>query len=282
MDYVLEVSNLTKQMDHFQLDNINIALEPGYIMGLIGPNSAGKTTLLLTILGLYRPTEGFVHICGYDMTVQEKEAKSRIGFVLDENPFFENASAKENARMYGKYYTDWNQNTFEKYCKQFELDMKRPLKKLSKGNKMRFQLAFSLSHKAKLLVFDEPNAGLDPVFRRDLLEIMCDVISEEESSILYSTHLTNELDQLADYITFLQNGKQIFSLSKEELMSRYALVKGSPKEILRLDDGIVVGKNLSDSTAQALIRKNIIELPPTLLIEQPTIEDIMYYSVQSL
>lgn len=282
MDYILEISNLCKQLEQFQLENINIVLEPGYIMGLIGPNGAGKTTLILTLLGLYKPQEGSVKICGYDITDQEREAKSEIGFVLDENPFLEDVSALNNAKMYGRYYPKWNQNTFEDYCNLFEVNIKKPLKKLSKGTKMKFQLAFALSHDAKLLVFDEPTAGLDPVFRRELIEIMCDIISDGERSIIYSTHLTNELDKIADYITFIQNGKQLFSLSKEELMERYTLVRGSHKEIVSLDNGIVIGKKLGENFAEALIRKDILAVPEGLLLVKPTIEDIMYYSVQSL
>ncbi len=281
MDYILEVKNLTKRLDKFQLENINLTLEPGYIMGLIGPNGAGKSTLLLTILGLYKPTEGCVRICGYDMAEQEKLAKTQIGFALDDNPFALNLSSKENAKIYGRYYPEWDYKTFDKYSKMFELDTKKPLKKLSKGNKMKFQLAFALSHNAKLLVLDEPTAGLDPVFRRELLEIMCEVISDGERSILYSTHLTNELDKLADYITFIQNGKQLFSLSKEELTERYCMVRGSEKQIMLLKEGIVIGKRLGENFAEALLRTDNVSLPAELNIEKATIEDIMFYMVQS-
>ncbi len=244
MNYILEVTNLTKQLDRFQLEGINILLEPGYIMGLIGPNGAGKTTLILTLLGLYKPKEGSIKVCGYDLVKQEKAAKSNIGFVLDENLFVKNLSARDNAKMYGRYYPKWEYSTFEDYCNLFELDIRKPLKKLSKGNQMKFQLAFALSHDARLLVFDEPTSGLDPVFRRELIEVMCDIISDGRRSILYSTHLTDELDKIADYITFIQNGRQLFSLSKEELMTHYALIRGSQKQIVALNPGIVIGKRL--------------------------------------
>jgi len=282
MDYILEVENVTKQIENFKLENINFKLEPGYVMGLIGPNGAGKTTLLMTILGLYHPTEGQVKICGYDMTEQEKAAKSQMGFVLDDNPFMESLSSKENARLYGRYYPEWSMKTFERYARDFELDIRKPMKKLSKGNKMKFQLAFALSHNAKLLVLDEPTAGLDPVFRRELLEIMCEIVSDGERSILYSTHLTNELDRLADYITFLQNGRQLFSLTKEELLERYRLVRGTEKQINALDCGIVVGKKSTESCTEALVRGDLISLPPELAVDRPNIEDIMFYTVQSL
>lgn len=279
MEYAFEITELYKRLDAFELGSINLKLEPGYIMGLVGPNGAGKTTLLLTLLGLYRPNEGSIHIFGYDMKEQEKEAKARIGFVLEENPFLEYYSAKDNARMYGGYYPEWDQKTFEKYCRQFELNTKKPLKKLSKGNQMKFQLAFALSHHARLLVFDEPTSGLDPVFRRELIEIMCDIISEGDRSILYATHLTEELDKIADFITFLYNGKQQFSSSKEELMEQYGLVRGSARDVATLEPKLVVGKRITETTAEALIRREEFPVPEHLTILQPTIEDIMYYTL---
>ncbi len=279
MEYAFEIKDMYKRLDAFELGSINMKLEPGYIMGLVGPNGAGKTTLLLTLLGLYQPDEGSIHIFGYDMKDQEKEAKTRIGFVLDENPFLDYYSAKDNARMYGGYYPRWDQNTFEKYCRQFELNTKKPLKKLSKGNQMKFQLAFALSHNARLLVLDEPTSGLDPVFRRELIEIMCDIISEGDCSIIYSTHLTEELDKIADFITFLYNGKQQFSSSKEELMDQYGLVRGSARDIVALEEQLVVGKRITETTAEALIRKENAVAIDHLTVLQPTIEDIMYYTL---
>lgn len=282
MDYALEINNLTKQIETFQLGSINITLEPGYIMGLIGPNGSGKTTLILTLLGLYKYKEGEIKICGYDLIKQEKSAKSQMGFVLDENPFLENMSAKENSRMYGKYYPKWDQKVFEQYCRQFDVDVIKPLKKLSKGTKMKFQLAFALSHDAKLLILDEPTAGLDSVFRRELTEIMCDVISDGERSILFSTHITEELDKLADYITFIWNGKQTFSLSKEEMMMRYGLARGSREQINSLAVGQVIGTRKGENYTEALFLKINNTPLDTMQILNPTIEDIMYYTVNGL
>jgi ABC-2 type transport system ATP-binding protein len=279
MDYALEVSGMYKRLETFELSNINFKLEPGYIMGLIGPNGAGKSTLVQTILGLYKPTEGSVRVFGLDLLEHEREAKAQIGFALDENPFDRSLSAKDNAGMYGRYYPNWDQKTFGKYCRLFELDTKKPLMKLSKGNQMKFQLAFALSHDARLLVFDEPTSGLDPVFRREFIEIMCDLISEGDRSILFSTHLTEELDKIADYITFINNGKQQFSSSKEELMEQYSLVRGSEKEIAQLGSSSIVGMKNGESMTEALVRKERMILPDNLTFVQPTIEDIIYYTV---
>ncbi|MDF2908961.1 MAG: transporter related, partial [Herbinix sp.] len=256
-----------------------LKLEPGYIMGLIGPNGAGKTTFIHTLLGLYKPTQGSIKVFGYDLLEQEREAKAQISFALDENPFAEQLSARDNGKMYGRYYPNWDQKSFDKYCRQFEFNPKKPLKKLSKGNQMKFQLAFALSHNAKLLVLDEPTSGLDPVFRREFKEIMCDIISEGERSILFSTHLTEELDKIADYLTFIYNGKQQFSSSKEELLEQYALVRGSEKQITELGKSNIVGIRIRESMTEALVHKAQLSLSESLTLLQPSIEDIMYYTV---
>lgn len=282
MEYILEVNNIVKKVDNFELGTIDFRLEPGYIMGLIGPNGSGKTTLIQTILGLYLNHEGDIKICGLDLMQEEQQAKDQMGFVLGEEIFLNYLNGNDNARLYGKYYSKWNPFVFQKLCKQFDVNLKKPLKKLSKGNITKFQLAFSLSHGAKLLVFDEPAAGLDPVFRKELLEIMSDIISEGDKSIIFSTHLTDELDKIADFVTFLYNGKQIFSLSKEEMAEHYRLIKGTEKQINNLRDVRIVGKKIHDTYSEALVvNDNFIE-NKELVIMRPTIEDIMYYTVNGM
>jgi ABC-2 type transport system ATP-binding protein len=277
VEYILEVNNIIKKVNNFELGTINFKLEPGYIMGLIGPNGAGKTTLIQTILGLYQKQEGDIRICDYDLEQEAGKAKDHMGFILDEELFLEYLSAEENAKMYGKYYSKWDPILFDKLCKRFEVDRKKPLKKLSKGNKTKFQLAFALSHGADLFVFDEPAAGLDPVFRKELMEIMCDLIFEGDKSILFSTHLTDELDKIADYITFLYNGKQIFSLSKEEMSERYRLVKGTKQQLANIKDSQIIGRKIYDSYVEALVKNENLE-SSELIISRPNIEDIMYYT----
>lgn len=279
MEYLLEVNNVVKQIDNFELGTINFKLEPGYIMGLIGPNGSGKTTLLQTILGLYQKQEGNITICGYDLVKEEKKAKDQVGFVLDDSIFLEDLNGMDNAKLYGRYYSKWNQEVFIKYCKQFEVDTKKSLKKLSKGNKTKFQLAFALSHGANFFAFDEPAAGLDPVFRKELMEIMSDIIFQGDKSILFSTHLTDELDKIADYITFIYNGKQIFSLSKEEMTERYGLVRGNEQQLKHLNEVHVIGKKVNENYSEALIIKENFPVEIGLSIQRPTIEDIMYYTV---
>ena len=276
MEYILEVDNVCKKLDKFSLENIDFKLEPGYIMGLIGRNGSGKTTLINTILGLYQKTTGNVRICGHDLSLDESRAKGEIGFVLDENPFLEDLSSLDNAKIYSPYYKNFDIDLFFKYCSRFDVDPKKKLKKLSKGTIIKFQLAFALSHDAKLFVMDEPASGLDPVFRRELMEIMYDAILNGDKSILFSTHLTEEIDMVADYVTILHEGKQVISTSKEDLFESYRVVKGSEEKIQLLQPS-VIGKKVTPYSVEALVRNEEAILNKGCQIEVPTIADFMYY-----
>ncbi|WP_167955026.1 ATP-binding cassette domain-containing protein [Anaerosporobacter faecicola] len=276
MDYILEVENVCKKLDGFSLENINFKLEPGYIMGLIGQNGSGKTTLINTILGLYQRTMGNVKICGHDLNLQESKAKGEIGFVLDENPFIEEISSLDNAKIYAPYYREFDMRVFLKYCSRFDVDPKKKLKKLSKGTIVKFQLAFALSHKAKLFIMDEPASGLDPVFRKELTEIMYDEILNGDKSIVFSSHLTEEIDMVADYVTLIHQGKQIISTSKEELFDNYRIVKGSEEKIRNLKE-YIIGEKVTQYTVEALVKNEESILNQGCQIEIPTISDFMYY-----
>lgn len=276
MEYILEVNNVCKKLNKFSLENIDFKLEPGYIMGLIGRNGSGKTTLINTILGLYQKTTGNVRICGHDLSLDESKAKGEIGFVLEENPFLEDISSLDNAKIFSSYYKNFDIDMFLKYCSRFDVDPKRKLKKLSKGTIIKFQLAFALSHDAKLFVMDEPASGLDPVFRRELMEIMYEAILNGNKSILFSTHLTEEIDMVADYVTILHEGKQVVSTSKEDLFESYRVAKGSEEKIQLLQPS-VIGKKVTPYSVEALVRNEEAILNKGCQIEVPTIADFMYY-----
>lgn len=235
---MLEVNNLTKNFGDFALDNVSFKLEPGYIMGFIGPNGSGKSTTIKLIMNLLRKDSGEIKIFGKDYIEFEKEIKDRIGFVYDESCFYEDLTIKQMKNIIAPFYKNWDDYFFNGYMKDFDLDPNQKIKKLSKGMKMKFSLALALSHNADLIIMDEPTSGLDPVFRREILDILYDVIQDESKFIFFSTHITTDLEKIADYITFINKGKMVFSKSMDEILETYAMVKG--------------GNNLLDSKFQII------------------------------
>ena len=203
---LLEVNHMTKQLvsqkskKTFTLTDIDFAIEPGYIVGLIGYNGAGKTTLINTIMGVYSPDEGTIRIDGIDRVEDATEAKRRIAFVTDECLFPLDLTPKNIGRMFGPCYGDFDYGQFMKLCARFGVPDHKTLRKMSKGTVVKAQLAFCLSHIASIYIFDEPTAGLDPVFRKELMDYFFEIVADGTKSILISTHLTEELDRIADYI----------------------------------------------------------------------------------
>ena len=225
---ILQVKNLNKTFKEFKLQNINFSLEKGYIMGLIGPNGSGKTTLIKILMGLMKSDSGDISIFGLDKNDKKNciPIKERIGFVYDENYFYEELTVKATKNFIAPFYKNWNEDKFIQLQNNFNLPENRKVKELSKGMKMKLSLALALAHNPDLIIMDEPTSGLDPVFRSEVLDILRDVIQNEEKGILFSSHITNDLDKIADYITFINNGEMVFSKSKEEIGDEFLLVRG--------------------------------------------------------
>ncbi|RHR32360.1 ABC transporter ATP-binding protein [Clostridium sp. AF19-22AC] len=277
MDNLLEIRKLNKSIGSLQLLDINLSLEPGYIMGLIGRNGAGKTSLIKTILRLYQKDSGDIYVNGYNMETEEKEAKNEIGFVLDESLFEDNLSIEANGRLFGSLYSRYDHSLYLQFCERFGLLPKQKAGKLSKGQKTRFQLAFALSHDAKLFLMDEPAAGLDPLFRRELLGYMQDIVESGKRSILFSTHLTNDLDQIGDYIILLDEGSICLELDKEELGDRFYIASGTREQIEH-----TFGPNVICRLYEPYKSSLLIEFPKEgqlkgLAVTRPSLEDLMYY-----
>jgi ABC-2 type transport system ATP-binding protein len=228
MEYALEATALRKEYPGFTLRDVSFALPRGYIMGLIGPNGAGKTTVVKLILNIVRRTSGRIKVFGLDNLEAEAEVKSRIGFVLDEMPFYGYLKVDAIASFIAPYYKTWDSGRFEGLCREFELPRRRRVNALSRGMKMKLALAIALSHGAELVLMDEPTSGLDPVFRRELLERLSGLIQDGRTSVLFSTHLTSDLERVADYITCLRDGELVFSTTRDEILENWALVKGGP------------------------------------------------------
>ncbi|MCK9268057.1 MAG: ABC transporter ATP-binding protein [Alkaliphilus sp.] len=283
MDHILELNNVSKKYKEFQLNNISFNLEKGYIMGLIGPNGAGKSTTIKLIMNLIKKDSGEIKIFGKDYKKDEIAVKERIGFVYDENYFYEDLNLLEMKNIIAPFYKNWDEEAFQKHIKVFNLPLKRKIKELSRGMKMKYSLALALSHKADLIIMDEPTSGLDPIIRNELLGILYDVIQDEEKGILFSTHNTTDLDKIADYITFINNGEMVFSESKDEIMNKYKIIKGG-KEILTDDiRKSLIGIKEHNYGFEALTTNSVLlkrEFKDEIIIENATLGDIMIYIVR--
>lgn len=283
MENILEVSNLSKDFKDFSLQDISFNLKKGYIMGFIGPNGAGKTTTIKLIMNLIKRNSGEVRVFGLDNLDYEQQIKQKIGFVYDENYFYEELNAIDIKRVIGSVYEDWDEGAYRAYLDRFKLPAKKAIKTYSKGMKMKLSLAMALSHHAELLIMDEPTSGLDPVFRSEVLDILQEFMMAENRGILFSTHITSDLEKIADYICFINEGRIILNCSREELVERYALVKGERRFLNEALSRELIGLHVTDFGFSGLapkadhIRK---EWKDSLIIERPSLEDIMLYMVR--
>ena len=282
MSTVLEVRIPRMQREGFVLKEIEFQLEAGYMTALLGVNGAGKTTLLSLISGLLPLPEGAeVFIGGYSLRENEREAKDCMGFVFDESPFDEGISPMLMGQMYGPYYSKWDQKKYEELLERFEIPKKRAIRKLSKGMKMKFQLAFALSHGATFLIMDEPAASLDPIFREEFMEVLSEVLEEESCGILLSSQLVSELEAKADYTLMLHQGEQLFYDSTEAILDYYRLVRGR-YELFTYMKSRILGTRLSEFTAEGLIKNDGEPVRLNLECVRPTMEDLMYYIKQGI
>lgn len=280
---MLQVNNLDKKLsgtENFYIDNVSLHIPGGYICGLIGENGAGKTTLIRILMGLYN-TSGDVVINGHDMRTDEAAAKDDLAVVFDEGFFQQDMSLEQIGIFYGELYSRFDMSTYLEYLKRFELDKKKRYKKLSKGMKTKAQFAFALSHDAKLFLLDEPTAGLDRHFRDEFLKICADLVSDGSRSILISSHITEDLDRIADYIAYMQDGKLLFVLPKDELCDRFRLVTGEDYKCNLISKDAVVYKEKSEySTSALVINKKCFLIDRELEVHTPDIREFMHYFVK--
>lgn len=277
---ILEIKNLKKDFKDFSLKNISFTLEKGFIMGFIGPNGAGKSTTIKLIMNLLKKDAGEIKVFGLDNVKNENEIKNRIGFVYDENYFYEELTISEMKRIIAPLYKNWSDECFNRYLKEFNLAPKKKIKELSKGMKMKFSLAIALSHQAELIIMDEPTSGLDPLIRNELLDIFSYLIQDENKGIFFSTHITSDLDKIADYVTLINDGEILFSTTKDEILDCYGLVKGK-KEFLNEDtrkNFVGIKENQFGFEGLAKNRSSINKfIKDGIIIEKPSLEDVMLY-----
>ena len=224
MDTILQVEDLTKEYAGFKLDHVSFSLPSGAIMGLIGENGAGKSTTINAILNLIKKDAGRVTFWGQELE-SGKALKEDIGVVFDDINFYETLTPAKVGRISAEAYRQWDDALYGEYLKRFQISPKKEIKTLSKGTKMKLCIAVALSHRPRLLILDEATSGLDPVMRDDILDIFLDFVQDENHSILMSSHITTDLEKVADYITCIHQGKVLFSKSKDELRYQYGIIR---------------------------------------------------------
>ena len=276
MENILEVKNLCKKYNQFELKNVNLTLPKGMIMGLIGENGAGKTTTIKSILNLTNST-GEINIFGLNVKKYDKKIKQDIGVVLNENFFSEYLNPKDINKIVKNIYKNWDEKLYFKYLEDFKLPQNKISKEFSSGMKMKLKIAVALAHHPKLLILDEPTSGLDPVARSEILGIFQDFIQNGENSIFVSSHITSDLEHIADYITFINDGEIVLSKTRDELLEEYGIVKCSKAEFEKINKKDYVKYKVNRYEYDVLV-ENKSEFKRKYdfnVIDKPTLEDIM-------
>lgn len=274
----VEFRHVYKKRKNFSIENLNITIPRGYITGFIGPNGSGKTTTIQMLMDIVQADQGEIKI--FDKSHKNHQVKQNIGFVYDDLYMYEDFTIKKMKSFIAPLYETWNEELFKKYLRMFELPYGQRIKQFSKGMKMKCSLLFALAHEPEFIVMDEPTSGLDPIFRRELLEILQELMVRENQTIFISTHITTDLDRIADHIIFIHNGQIVFQKSMEEIREHYHLVKG-PLALLDTDTRNLF-TNVRENTLgfTALFEGNpslFKEFADEIVIEPATLEDVMYF-----
>ena len=274
----LEIHGLCKSYGGFELDHIDLELPAGCVMGLIGENGAGKSTIIKLILDMIKRDGGSISILGRDNKKDLHLIKEDIGIVLDEVGIPAGLKAAQVDRIMSRVYKNWDGELFRSYLHRLSVPVDRQFMELSRGNKMKLGIAVAMSHEAKLLILDEATSGLDPVVRDEVLDIFMDYTRDEEHSILISSHIVSDLEKLCDYIAFLHEGKLLLCEEKDLLRERYGLIHCRPEELKALPEGAVVGKRESSYGVEAMVRRDAV--PEGLSVNPIDIEQLFIFTVK--
>lgn len=282
MEHILEITGLNKSYPDFSLQDISFALPDGCITGFIGKNGAGKTTTLKSILGLVPKTSGTIKWFGMDLSSNEKEIKERIGIVLDDSGFYEELTLSEMKSIIASAYKSWSNDDYNMYLARFSLNPKQKISTLSKGMRMKYALALALSHKAEFLIMDEPTSGLDPLIRNQLLEILKEFMDNGGRGVFFSTHITSDLDKIADTLIMIDEGHIVFQEEKDRLLDRYRIVKGDVEDLCPDTEKLLmnIDKTPFGFTAITKYADDLRKLMPDCMLERPSIEDIMLSNIK--
>ncbi len=278
MNNAIEIKNLCKVYPTFTLQDVNITLSKGYIMGYIGANGRGKSTTISSMLGLIKPNAGTCLINGKEISAMTKAEKEEIGVVLDECCYPETLTFIEVDKFSQHIYKKWNSKKFTAMCRKFGLPEKEEISKYSKGMKMKLTIAAALSHGAKTLILDEATGGLDPVVRDEILDMLLDFVQDEEHSVFMSSHITTDLEKICDYITFIKDGRIVFSLEKDELLEKYGVLRCANTDFDKIDKSAVISYNRNSFATDALVYRD--KIIGNFVVDKASIEDIMLYYIK--
>lgn len=281
--YALEIKDLNKNFESFNLQNINLKLPKGYILGYIGQNGSGKTTTIKLIMEQLKRDSGEIVVFGKSYKNHEIDFKNSIGYIADECYFPGCFTVKDVMNSLRNFYNLFDESKFKTYIKNWELPENKQIKKFSKGMKMKLMFASVLSRETKLLVLDEPTSGLDPVIRGEILELLQEYISDGKRSVLLSTHIMSDLEKIADYLHFIDKGKTIFSDTKDNVLENYLLVKGGVSDLTDEIRDKLIGYKKSNIGFEGLIYlKDSKFIGKGLLIEKPSVDDIVIFHINGL
>ena len=275
MSNILEVRGLCKNYGSFTLNDVSFDLPRGYVMGFIGPNGAGKTTTIKMILNVINADSGGVKLFGREDTASANE---HIGVVMDTPLYVDDWTIDDVEKAISPFYQKWDKNIFADLLKQFRLEKKKKVKELSRGMKVKLQIAAAFSHDASLLILDEPTSGLDPVAREEIGDLLREFILDENKSVLFSTHITSDLDKIADYITFILNGNIVFTGTKETLLEKYARATGGLSDINDEQKKLIIGYREHGTGFEGMVEiPDIKDLPNSVLTEEISMEEIIIF-----
>jgi len=278
MNNALEVENVCKIYPDFRLNAISFTLPAGYIMGFVGQNGAGKTTTIRCILNMAVRESGEIKIFGLDNIRDELAVKQELAAVFDEIFFVDTWRVREVEKAIQGFYSQWDSERYAGFLKKFELPPHKQVKDLSRGMKMKLMLAVAMSHGAKLLLLDEPTSGLDPVARDELLDILRDYIADGEKSVFFSTHITSDLERIADFITLIDHGHIFYTGTKDGLLEHFCIVRGGQADLSGELQKKLIGLSRNSTGFNGMLRAEDAKmLPSSVVTEQPAIDEILVY-----